>query len=142
MLRVFYAVNYHGAPSGIPDSYSVRKDLLEIEKLQEECACLMKYRLTGQAQVKEALEDLKYEETMYKGIETPDAKELLTGLRKDKRLLRRVLKRDVKESLVTTKMQTGTLQLPKQLQNILREEETKGEDLTYGTIGNHAKSLR
>ncbi len=141
VLRVFYAVNYHGAPSGIPDSYSVRKDLLEIEKLQEECACLMKYQLTGQAQVKEALEDLKYEEAMYKGMESAEAAELLAGLRHDKRILRRILKRDSKEVFAATKMQSGALQLPKQLQNILREGETKGEKLSHGITREHVKGL-
>ena len=141
VMRIFYAVYYHGAPSGIPDSLSVRKDLLEIEKLQEECNCLMKYHLSNTKQVKDALQDLKQEESMYKEAETADAEAVLSGLRRDKRILRRILKRESKEAFPVTRMQSGALQLPKQFQNILQMQE-KGEDLTYGIIRDHVKSIR
>lgn len=143
VLRVVYAVFYHSFPTGIPDSYSVRKDLLEINKLQEECALLMEYQLTDAGAAGTLLSRLKEEERHCR--ETGDSEGHLEKIRHDKKVIRRLLKRGTEDSLSFTETGSGSLQLPEPVRKVLYQEEQKRKDVMYGTNGierNNGKSLR
>ena len=142
VLRVVYAVFYHSFPSGIPDSYEVRKDLLELDKLQEECACLVEYRLTEGTQAVEALEQVKAEEKQIRRESGTNVPEKLLKLKRDKSVLRRIVRRGKEEGLKFTQIGSGGLCLPEPVRNMLYPKEyQKGREKIYGIKGPDDKSL-
>ena len=92
VIRVMYAVFHHSLNPFEVDQKQVRKDLLEIDKLQEECSYLMDHSIGDLNQAEARMEELKEKERLLK--ESPEEKEALRCLREEKRILRRVLKRD------------------------------------------------
>lgn len=139
VLRVVYAVFYHSFSAGIPDSYAVRKDLLEIDKLQEECAFLMDHNLTESGQADILLSQLKDEERRCRN--SGDAGSRLEKIRHDKRVIKRIQKRGLDESLSFTEMGSASLQLPEPVRNALYQKEEIRKDIAYGVKRTDDKSL-
>lgn len=121
VLRVVWAVFYHGDPSGIPDYFSVRKDLLQINKLQEECACLMEYGISEGTPADKVLEQLKAEEQELRRDPGDAGSVRLAKIRHDKRILKRILKREQEDGLRSTQLDSEVLHLPEPVRKILEQ---------------------